>query len=131
MPFLDDCEENQKVLLKLPDWATTQWNRHVTKLLDEGKEYPGFAEFADFVAEEVRISCNSVSSLLALRTFDKPDKEQRRLKASILMTTAKVRENPKDASLTQSNKGFKPNPNAAQSKGRIECICCKQSHFIY
>lgn len=27
---LDDCEENQKLLLKLPDWVTTSWNRHVT-----------------------------------------------------------------------------------------------------
>lgn len=62
---LGDCEENQKLLLKLPDWATTRWNRYVTKELDEGKPYPGFKEFSDFLAEEARIACNPVSSLYA------------------------------------------------------------------
>lgn len=39
LKVLDDCEENQKILLKLPDWATTRWNRYVTKILDEEKAY--------------------------------------------------------------------------------------------
>ena len=42
LKVLDDCEENHKLLQKLPDWATTRWNRYVTKALDEGKPYPGF-----------------------------------------------------------------------------------------
>lgn len=28
---LNYCEENQRMLQKLPDWVTAQWNRHVTK----------------------------------------------------------------------------------------------------
>ena len=116
---LDDCEENQKILLKLPDWATTRWNRHMTKMLDEGKEYPGFAEFAEFVAQEARIACNPVSSLFALRTFEKPDKEQNRVKARVLASNT-----------TQSNK-TKTNLSPVRSKKQMECICCKESHFIY
>ncbi len=65
---LDDCEENQKLLQKLPDWITTRWNRYVTKVIEEGKLYPSFSEFSDFVAEEAHIACNPVSSLHALKT---------------------------------------------------------------
>lgn len=128
--ILDDCEENQKILLKLPDWATTRWNRYVTKMLDEGKEYPGFAEFTEFVAKEARIACNPVSSLFALRTFEKPDKEHKRVRASVLATT-NVSKITKASSATQINKGSKANSLTPQNKKQIECICCKQSHFIY
>nr|XP_015830265.2 uncharacterized protein LOC107395402 [Nothobranchius furzeri] len=132
LKVLDDCEENQKLLLKLPDWATTRWNRHVSKLLDEGKEYPGFTEFADFVAEEARIACNPVSSLFALKnTFEKPEKEQKRQKASVLMTTTNVSTNEKATAATQINKKSKPNLSSTQNKRQIECICCRQNHFIY
>lgn len=83
---LDDCEENQKLLMKLPDWTTTRWNRYVTKALDEGKVYPGFKEFTDFVADEARIACNPVSSLYAERTEvfkgQCPDSLNKRLKSS-------------------------------------------------
>lgn len=126
---LDDCEENQKILIKLPDWATTRWNRHVTKVLDEGKEYPGFAEFAEFVAEEARIACNPVSSLFALKAFEKPEKEQKRLKANVLATT-KVTKTSKTSSAAQCNKA-KTKMSSAWYKKQIECICCKESHFIY
>lgn len=51
---LDDCEENQKLFQKLPEWVTTHWNRHVTKALDEEKPGPSFSEFSDIVAEEAR-----------------------------------------------------------------------------
>lgn len=111
---LDDCEENQKLLQKLPDWATTHWNRHVTKTLDEGKTYPGFTEFADFVAEEARIACNPVSSLFALKHIcEKPEKEQKRLKASVLVASTKVTKVPNLALLQLRTKRQ------------------RQNHFIY
>lgn len=132
LKVLDDCEENQKILLKLPDWATTRWNRYVTKLLDEEKAYPGFAEFADFVAEEARIACNPVSSLFALKnTFEKPEKEQKRLKASVLVTSANGSKDVKNTTPVQSQRKSKPNPSSTQNKRQLECICCKQNHFIY
>ncbi|XP_057678097.1 uncharacterized protein LOC130907254 [Corythoichthys intestinalis] len=131
LKVLDDCEENQKILLKLPDWATTRWNRYVTKRLDEKKEYPSFVEFAEFVAEEARIACNPVSSLFALRTFDKPDKEQKRIKASVLTTTTKAVKSTKTTSTAQRNEEPSVIPSTGLNKRKFECICCKQSHFIY
>lgn len=86
LSVLDDCEENQKLLQKLPDWGVvTCWNRYVTKELDEGRLYPGFWEFSDFVAGEACIACNPVTSLHALKHIDaQPVKKQN--KASILVT---------------------------------------------
>ncbi|KAK0142369.1 hypothetical protein N1851_019890 [Merluccius polli] len=42
LQVLNDCEENQKVLQKLPDWLTSRWNRHVTKQMRKTEEYPNF-----------------------------------------------------------------------------------------
>ncbi|XP_016369322.1 uncharacterized protein LOC107709383 [Sinocyclocheilus rhinocerous] len=127
---LDDCEENQKLLQKLPDWVTTRWNRYVTKALDEEKPYPSFTEFSDFVAEEARIACNPVSSLHALKNADeKPGKEQKRLKASALAQN--VKPITKSLSALEREKGSKPSHSATQDKKQIECVCCQQNHFIY
>lgn len=135
LKVLDDCEENQKLLQKLPDWATTRWNRYVSKELDEGKLYPNFAEFADFVAEEASIACNPISSLHALKySNEKPDKEHKRLKASTLVTSMKVSQTPKpnsqDSDASETGKGSKISP-AIQTKRQIECVCCQKDHFIY
>ncbi len=56
LQVLNDCEENQKMLQKLPDWMTSRWNRHVTMQLRQLEEYPSFQEFADFVAQEAEIA---------------------------------------------------------------------------
>ncbi|KAL7882591.1 hypothetical protein SRHO_G00002490 [Serrasalmus rhombeus] len=91
LKVLDDCEENQKLLQKLPDWATARWNRLVTKELDDGKPYPSFEVFSNFLSEEARIACNPVSSLHALkRTEEKAGTEAKCIKTRILVTTTRV-----------------------------------------
>ncbi|KAM3872146.1 dynein regulatory complex subunit 4-like [Diretmus argenteus] len=52
LQILNDCEENQKMLVKLPEWITSRWNRHVTEKLDQAKDYPSFKEFASFISKE-------------------------------------------------------------------------------
>ncbi|KAG1927218.1 hypothetical protein F2P79_024407 [Pimephales promelas] len=36
LEILNDCEENQKLVQKLPDWAAARWNRQVTTALMDG-----------------------------------------------------------------------------------------------
>lgn len=36
--ILNDCEENQKLTQKVPDWLGACWNRHVSIALMEGKD---------------------------------------------------------------------------------------------
>ncbi|KAL7835661.1 hypothetical protein SRHO_G00280080 [Serrasalmus rhombeus] len=130
---LDDCEENQKLLQKLPDWATARWNRLVTKELDDGKPYPSFEVFSNFLSEEARIACNPVSSLHALKkTEEKAGTEAKRIKARTLVTTTRVAQGKGHPSKDSGESvGSTVNPSAAQTKKQIKCICCQQNHFIY
>lgn len=50
--ILNDCEENQKLIRKLPEWLASRWNRQVTVRLTEGKDFPSFKEFAKFMSME-------------------------------------------------------------------------------
>ncbi|KAL1252053.1 hypothetical protein QQF64_019849 [Cirrhinus molitorella] len=68
LDVLNDCEENQKLMLKVPDWLAASWNRQVTVALIEGRDFPTFKDFADFVSLEAEIACNPVTSLHALHS---------------------------------------------------------------
>ncbi|XP_070188845.1 uncharacterized protein [Littorina saxatilis] len=53
---LDDIKKIQKIAQKLPDWASTRWNRVVAmKRKDKGR-YPTFAELSSFVKDEADIA---------------------------------------------------------------------------
>ncbi|KAL1280137.1 hypothetical protein QQF64_014737 [Cirrhinus molitorella] len=43
---LNDCEENQRILVKILNWLTSRQNHYVTEQLDQDKDYPIFSEFA-------------------------------------------------------------------------------------
>ncbi|XP_063740237.1 uncharacterized protein LOC134864868 [Eleginops maclovinus] len=132
LTVLDDCEENQKLLQKLPDWLTTRWNRLVSKALDEGKPYPNFEEFSSFVAKEACIACNPVSSLHALKQMDeKTDKEQKRPKANTLVMTARMPRETSSQKGSSSTEGSTASLPVTQPKRPLECVCCKENHFIY
>ncbi|KAK3102368.1 hypothetical protein FSP39_010852 [Pinctada imbricata] len=91
LKILDDCTENQKLLRKLPNWATLRWNRHVQEALDSNEDYPSFAKFVEFVNKEGKIACNPVSSLFALNLDgNKPRKDSRESngKVSVLLTSS-------------------------------------------
>lgn len=55
LEILSDCEENQKLVQKVPDWLASRWNRLVTVALMEGKEFPTFEDFANFVSVEAEM----------------------------------------------------------------------------
>lgn len=133
LKVLDDCEENQRLLQKLPDWATARWNRLVTKELDDGKPYPCFEAFSNYLAEEARIACNPVSSLHALKkTDEKPGTEVKRIKARTLVTTTKVAHGKgHPAKDSTESVGSTVNSSAAPTKKQIKWICCQKNHFIY
>lgn len=58
LDILNDCEQNQKLTQKVPDWLAARWNRHVSVALMEGKDFPPFEDFAKFVSVEAEIACN-------------------------------------------------------------------------
>lgn len=80
LEVLNDCNENQKILSKLPDWLTSRWNRKVLTIEEETGRFPSFSQFVQFLIREARIACNPVTSLHALKQCDgekaKPQRNQ-------------------------------------------------------
>ncbi|XP_026051006.1 uncharacterized protein LOC113037895 [Carassius auratus] len=91
LEILNDCEENQKLVQKLPDWAASRWNRQVTTSLMDGKEFPSFQDFVKFMSTEAEIVCNPITSLHALHSRESPHErrisnETKRNKAIVFKT---------------------------------------------
>ena len=81
---LNDPDENQKIIKKLPTNIVARWSRVVDEWIAEVEpeeeystpqltkkqlkaEYPPFSEFCKFMSEEARIACNPVTSPQALK----------------------------------------------------------------
>ncbi|XP_030594029.1 uncharacterized protein LOC115786126 [Archocentrus centrarchus] len=139
LQVLNDCEENQKLLVKLPDWITSRWNRYVTEQLDQGKDYPSFQDFASFISKEARIACNPVSSLHVLKPpAEIPVREAKRTKANAFVTNVKASDT--SATATKPNiEEIKPRDSDKQKKRDIppqisslsKCICCGENHTVH
>ncbi len=67
LQVLNDCNKNQKILSKLPDWLALRWNRQVIETEEETKTFPTFSQFVEFLAREAKIAFNPVTSLHALK----------------------------------------------------------------
>ena len=95
---LNDPEENQRMLKKLPSYLVSRWSRIVDKCIGEEQTdklnleevpchareatYPSFAEFCQFLATEARIACNPVTSLRAIKDEDLKGKTHSGLRRS-------------------------------------------------
>ena len=115
LEILSDCEENQKLIQKVPDWLASRWNRQVTTALMGGKEFPTFEDFANFVSVEAEIACNPVTSLHALHSSNsfqdkRNTKEVKGSKANVFNTQTAI----------NSVKSVSSN-----GKSRIPCMWCK------
>ncbi|XP_068089941.1 uncharacterized protein [Hyperolius riggenbachi] len=132
LQVLNDCEENQKMLLKLPDWVTSRWNRYVTDQLDQDKDYPSFKEFAAFVSKEAKIACNPVSSLHAIKPLEeKPTRDTRHAKADTLAINVMAKCN--DVNQTRPIDSDKPEKENMQvnNTSPVKCIFCGEDHSLY
>ena len=121
LEILNDCEENQKLIKKLPDWAAARWNRQVTKALMEGKEFPSFKDFAAFLLLEAEVACNPVTSIYALRASESNcdignPKDVKRDKASVFSVETDV----------HNDKQISTKTNVPSS-----CLLCHNTHQLH
>ncbi|KAG1935726.1 hypothetical protein F2P79_019030 [Pimephales promelas] len=91
---LNDCNENQKLLAKLPDWLTSRWNRKVIEVEEESHAFPNFQQFVEFLTREAKIANNPITSFHALKPAE--DKQIKVLKnravgAKVLATNSDER----------------------------------------
>ncbi|KAL7872267.1 hypothetical protein SRHO_G00072500 [Serrasalmus rhombeus] len=70
LEVLNDCNESQKILLKLPDWLVSRWNHKVMEARQVNAGYPPFKEFVDFLSKEADLACDPVSSVQALKNME-------------------------------------------------------------
>ncbi|XP_061773984.1 uncharacterized protein LOC133563715 isoform X1 [Nerophis ophidion] len=65
LAFLNSCEENHKLLEKLPEWMINKWSQIAVDKLDNCGEYPNFAFFMEFLSKEAQVVCyaNALPSL--------------------------------------------------------------------
>ena len=125
LQVLNDCEANQKMLQKLPDWITSRWNRHVTKQLQQREEYPTFKEFAEFMVQEAEIACNPMTSLNALKHVEeRPSRDIKRSQANAFITDI-------NATDSAQKNSFNENNVSNTSSYSIKCTCCGEGHSIH
>ncbi|XP_060596015.1 uncharacterized protein LOC132750093 [Ruditapes philippinarum] len=62
-----------KLISKLPDWVVARWGRVVYQWKEDGKGFPSFKTFVDFVDKEAKIACDPITSLQSLRTEMAPE----------------------------------------------------------
>ena len=117
LAILNDCEENHKLLKKLPEWIVRKWSRIVVDELDTTGNYPDFACFTEFLSKEARIACNPVASPLLLNLKPTDERQPKRAKAFNTNTQTKITS--------------QDNPGASKTKFKSACTFCKnETHVI-
>ncbi|XP_062848434.1 uncharacterized protein LOC134310729 [Trichomycterus rosablanca] len=121
LDILNDCEENQKLTLKLPDWLATRWNRQVTIALTEGKEFPCFQDFVQFMTLEAEIACNPITSTFALRSSESYNDQR----------NTKIKRNKASVLNTQTLEDSNDHP-ANQERKKTQCMLCHDTgHYLH
>ncbi|GAA6067475.1 uncharacterized protein LOC103910115 [Tachysurus ichikawai] len=117
LAILNDCEENHKLLKKLPEWIIRKWNRIVVEKLDASGDYPSFKHFTEFMQKETRIACNPITSPVFMNLKNLDERFPKRAKA--LSTKADVKDFSSKRLETFS---FKP---------KVTCFICEdEKHNI-
>lgn len=82
--ILNDCEENEKIVDKVPDWLRFKWASVIAKTQRNEDRYPSFYEFSLLVKEHA-----DVMALPILQT--KKEEVEKKVTKSYLMATAETK----------------------------------------
>ncbi|XP_040191273.1 uncharacterized protein LOC120924392 [Rana temporaria] len=117
LAILNDCEENHKLLKKLPEWIVRRWGRIAVDELDKSQEYPTFARFTEFLQREAKIACNPIASPFLLSTKTTDERIPKRAKA--LNTSTQMKPSTFNV------------PNISASRPKPPCLVCKdETHGV-
>ena len=145
---LNDPDENQKMIKKLPSHVVVRWSRVVDEWLGENEldddcgvpqrriqanksGYPPFAEFCKFISKEARISCNPVTSLQALKADENKERgENSRAKYTLRdKLSPNLRTFATSSSEGNSDAVKESSPGTSGGK-RTVCTFCKDNHEL-
>lgn len=121
---LNDCQENRKILSKLPDWLVSRWNRIVVDHEEKFGKFPLFCNFVDFVAKEAKVACNPVTSIQSLRNSNPVDD----VKTS--RSGSKVERKSYGSRSFLSSSDECNHANNQQKSDRQTCPLCNKAHNL-
>lgn len=122
---LNDVRENRKMLAKLPDWIITRWGRKVSRWKQDGKGFPPFGEFMNFMISESNIACDPVISLQALRGNQMNERSKAAAGRNHRPNTNRYGVN---SFSTKTNDSSNQNDNSKSFEPK--CFLCDQMHNI-
>ena len=133
---LNDPEENQKMINKLPRNICDRWGREVDHWLNmKGQElqestatkspYPPFSAFCDFLKREARIACNPVTMKRAEEEAKKVETSQQRL-----VKFGNRKKEPLGANTLATGSEEVSSGNEGQRKQPERCRLCKNTHNL-
>ena len=133
---LNDPEENQKMISKLPRNICDRWGREVDHWLNmRGQElqeptatkspYPPFSAFCDFLKREARIACNPVTMARAEEEVKKVETSQQRL-----VKFGNRKKEPLGANSLATGSEEVSNGNKGERKQPERCRLCKNTHNL-
>ncbi|XP_061736975.1 uncharacterized protein LOC133539000 [Nerophis ophidion] len=121
LEILNDCNENRKILSKLPDWLIAAWNRKVMEMEQEKKQFPSFSHFVRFLTWEAKVACNPITSVQSLKSSDTDKPRSQRLQ-SFGAKTLNTSSNEK--TLTS----FNEKTTTSKEKNVMTCIFCERNN---
>ena len=114
LEILNDCEENQKILERMPEWIIRGWNRVVIGHMERTPSYPDFQTFVDFLRREVKIACNPICSPFLFKpdrfTTKEPKRQTLASRVEVESTSLAMKEG------TPSARRFQPGGNVTQGR---------------
>ena len=113
--ILNDCRENQAILMKLPEHLVTRWSCQDYR--DSTGMYPTFSTFSDFIARQARLSCDPITSFQALKEDKTSKSTDIKSKETVLSTETKEKEKS-------------PWTNDDKKGNRRPCILCQRNHWL-
>ncbi|XP_061759712.1 uncharacterized protein LOC133554697 [Nerophis ophidion] len=121
LEILNDCNENRKILSKLPDWLIAAWNRKVMEMEQEKKQFPSFSHFVRFLTWEAKVACNPITSVQSLKSSDTDKPRSQRLQ-SFGAKTLNTSSNEK--TLTS----FNEKTTTSKENNFMTCIFCERNN---
>lgn len=121
LSVLNDSFENRKLLVKLPEWLVTRWNRIVVEKRDYSHTFPLFKDFVDFINKEAKIASDPVTSLVSLKGVGSSINDPKPV------NRGPQRQNPVRGRTLLTESECKSSINVAS---KSVCVVCKKSHDV-
>ena len=129
---LNDIQENQKMISKLPKWLSTRWVKVVYESREKRQRFPEFSEFVKFIERESNIACDPINVRIGKNLDDhKQLRDPRRQNPSYQRyKTGNDKERRNFVTKTKEGNDQIDDEGAQRRATDVLCQLCKNQHEI-